>query len=332
MNFDFIEQLPKFGVLGIGVAAFLVVVVGVLYVGNIVPDKPKSLVTGLVFLIPTLLLVGIGLIIPAIRTTILSFGDKTGEKTVGWDNFVWVFTDPEILRVVGNSALWVIFTPLAATAVGLLYAVLIDRSRFEATAKTLVFLPMAISFVGASIIWKFMYTQREVGEQIGLLNQLVVWVDEWFPFLGLETQNWLGIPFWNNFFLIVVMVWIQAGFATVVLSAAIKGIPAEITEAARLDGVNAWQMFWKVTVPSIRSAIIVVLVTMSIASLKLFDIVRTMTNGEDGTSVLAYEMYSQSFPGQQTGRGAALAVVLFVLVIPIIIYQVRNMRRQREVR
>ncbi|HIW61515.1 MAG TPA: sugar ABC transporter permease [Candidatus Stackebrandtia excrementipullorum] len=327
MTFDFLDQLPKFGVLGIGLVAFLVVVMGVLYVGNIVPHRPKSLIAGMVFLIPTLILVGIGLIVPAIRTTILSFGDRTGEGFVGLANYVWIFTDSDMLTVVRNSAIWVVLTPLLATAVGLVYATIIDRSKFEKLAKTLVFLPMAISFVGAAIIWKFVYDYKQIGNQIGLLNQIMVWV-----FGEGATQHWLAMPFWNNLFLIAVMVWIQAGFATVVLSAAIKGVPSEIIEAARLDGVNAWQMFWKVTVPSIRPAIVVVIVTMSIAALKLFDIVRTMTGGADGTSVLAYEMYAQSFPGQQTGRGAALAVVLFALVIPIIIYQVRNLRQRKEVR
>lgn len=326
MTFNFLDQVPKFAVLGIGLVAFLLVVVGVLYVGNLVPHREKSAIAGWVFLVPTLILVAIGLIVPAIRTTILSFGDDRGEGFVGLDNYIWMFTNSEILGVVRNSAIWVILVPLLATAVGLLYAVLIDRSRFEALAKTLVFLPMAISFVGAAIIWKFVYDYKQIGDQIGLLNQIMVWI-----FGEGATQHWLALPFWNNLFLIAVMVWIQAGFATVVLSAAIKGVPAEIVEAARLDGVNAWQMFWKVTVPSIRPAIVVVMVTMSIAALKLFDIVRTMTGGQDGTSVLAYEMYSQSFPSQQTGRGAALAVVLFILVVPIIVYQVRNMRQRREV-
>ena len=327
MTFDFLDQLPKFGVLGIGLVAFVVVVLAVLYIGNIVPHKPKSLTAGTVFLIPTLVLVGIGLVVPAVRTTILSFKDRTGDGNVGFDNYVWIFTDPEMLEVVRNSAIWVILTPLLATAVGLVYATIIDRSPFEKLAKTLVFLPMAISFVGAAIIWKFVYDYKQIGDQIGLLNGILM------SLFGEEAgQAWLEIPFWNNLFLIVVMVWIQAGFATVVLSAAIKGVPAEIIEAAKLDGVNAWQMFWKVTVPSIRPAIVVVIVTMSIAALKLFDIVRTMTGGHDGTSVLAYEMYAQSFPGQQTGRGAALAVVLFFLVIPIVIYQVRNLRQRKEVR
>ncbi|GAA4900248.1 carbohydrate ABC transporter membrane protein 1, CUT1 family (TC 3.A.1.1.-) [Stackebrandtia albiflava] len=327
MTFDFLDQIPKFVVLGVGVLAFLLVVLGVLYVGNIVPHRPKSLTAGLVFLIPTLVLVSIGLVVPAIRTTVLSLGDSRGEGFVGLDNYVWIFTDPQILGVVRNSALWVVLVPLVATAVGLVYAVIIDQTRLEKLAKTLVFLPMAISFVGAAIIWKFVYDYKQIGDQIGLLNQFMVWL-----FGEGATQHWLTMPFWNNLFLIAVMVWIQAGFATVVLSAAIKGVPSEIIEAARLDGVNAWQMFWKVTVPSIRPAIIVVLVTMSIASLKLFDIVRTMTGGRNGTSVLAYEMYAQSFPGQQTGRGAALAVVLFLLVIPIVVYQVRNLRQRKEVR
>ncbi|HIV57268.1 MAG TPA: sugar ABC transporter permease [Candidatus Stackebrandtia faecavium] len=327
MTFDFMDQLPKFGVLGLGLIAFVLVVLAVLYVGNLVPDKEKSPIAGAVFLVPTLLMVGIGLVVPAIRTTILSFTDATGEEFVGLANYIWMFTEPEMLKVVGNSVLWVVLTPLLATLVGLVYAVIIDKSRFEALAKTLVFLPMAISFVGAAIIWKFVYDYKQIGDQIGLLNQIMVWL-----FGENATQHWLALPFWNNLFLIAVMVWIQAGFATVVLSAAIKAVPSEVVEAAKLDGANPWQMFWRVTVPSIRPALILVVVTVSIAALKLFDIVRTMTGGRDGTSVLAYEMFAQSFPAQQTGRGAALAVVLFVLVIPIVIYQVRNMRQRREVR
>ena len=327
MTFDFMDQLPKFGVLGLGLITFVLVVLAVLYVGNLVPDKEKSPIAGAVFLVPTLLMVGIGLVVPAIRTTILSFTDATGEEFVGLANYIWMFTEPEMLKVVGNSVLWVVLTPLLATLVGLVYAVIIDKSRFEALAKTLVFLPMAISFVGAAIIWKFVYDYKQIGDQIGLLNQIMVWL-----FGENATQHWLALPFWNNLFLIAVMVWIQAGFATVVLSAAIKAVPSEVVEAAKLDGANPWQMFWRVTVPSIRPALILVVVTVSIAALKLFDIVRTMTGGRDGTSVLAYEMFAQSFPAQQTGRGAALAVVLFVLVIPIVIYQVRNMRQRREVR
>ncbi|CAM3211724.1 carbohydrate ABC transporter permease [Stackebrandtia soli] len=324
MTFDFVDELPKLGVLGVGLIAFVLVVLGLLALANLAPNRERGGATASVFLIPALILLGIGLIVPAVRTTILSFFDKTTEVFVGLDNYIWVFTDPEILLVVRNTVVWVVLTPLLATAIGLVYAVLIDKTRFEALAKTLVFLPMAISFVGASIIWRFVYDYKEVGDQIGLLNQIMVW-------LGFTPQPWLTETPWNNVFLIVVMVWIQAGFATVVLSAAIKGIPAEIIEAARLDGVNAWQMFWRITVPSIRAAVIVVIVTMSIAALKLFDIVRTMTGGQNETSVLANEMYFQAFVGDQDGRGAALAVVLFLLVVPIIAYQVHNIRKRREI-
>mgnify|MGYP000850597464 FL=1 len=187
-------------------------------------------------------------------------------------------------------------------------------------------LPMAISFVGASIIWKFVYAYRPEGsDQIGLLNQ--VWVS-----LGGQPQQWLLNAPANTVFLIIVMVWIQAGFAMVVLSAAIKGIPTEIVEAACIDGVNPWQMFWRITLPSIRPAVIVVYVTISIGVLKVFDIVRTMTGGNYDTSVVANELYTQAFRAGQPGRGSALAVVLFVLVIPIVVFQVRQLRKQREVR
>jgi alpha-glucoside transport system permease protein len=220
----------------------------------------------------------------------------------------------------------VLVAPLLSTGIGLLYAVLVDKARFERLAKSLIFMPMAISFVGAGIIWKFVYADRPPGqEQIGLLNQFVVW-------FGGEPRQWLVDPPLNTLFLIAVMVWIQAGFAMVVLSAAIKAIPGEIVEAARMDGVNAWQMFWRITLPSIRSALTVVLVTISIATLKIFDIVRTMTNGNFDTSVIANEMYNNAFRYGEAGRGSALAVFLFVLVVPIVIYQVRAMRQQRQVR
>ncbi|WP_344749991.1 sugar ABC transporter permease, partial [Streptosporangium vulgare] len=195
-----------------------------------------------------------------------------------------------------------------------------DRTRFESLAKSLVFLPMAISFVGAGIIWRFVYAYRsEEQDQIGLLNQITV-------AFGGEPRQWLQDAPLNTLFLIVVMVWIQAGFATVVLSAAIKGIPAEIVEAAKLDGATPLQMFFRVTLPSIRPAVIVVLVTQSIGTLKLFDIVRTMTGGQFDTSVIANEMYNQAFRYGETGKGAALAVFLFVLVTPIVIYQIRQRR------
>jgi alpha-glucoside transport system permease protein len=286
--------------------------------------KRREGLFGLFFLLPAVLLLTIGLVVPAVRTVLLSFMDGRRENWVGLDNYSWMFAQDEILRVLTNTLIWVFLVPLLATAIGLIYAVLVDRARLESLAKALVFMPTAISFVGAGIIWKFVYAYRSgEQEQIGLLNQLLVMA-------GGEPQQWLQNPPLNTFFLIIIMVWIQAGFAMVVLSAAIKAIPTDVVEAARLDGVSSWQMFWRITMPSIRPALIVVVVTISIATLKLFDIVRTATNGNYDTNVIATEMYNQAFRYGQTGQGSALAVFLFVLVIPIVIYQVRNLRKQRE--
>jgi alpha-glucoside transport system permease protein len=367
MDFDFAGEGPKILQLLYGLIAFVIVVGGLLLLLDVVPNwlarrrekreararakaevaaraaaeagvpakepvKVKALRKrkaregwyALGFLLPALLLLAIGLVIPAIRTTLLSF--KNGDETqwVGLRNYSWIFAQDEIFDVVVNTFIWVVTVPTVATSVGLIYAVLVDRARFEGVAKSLIFMPMAISFVGAGIIWRFVYAYRAEGEeQIGLLNQ--VWVA-----LGGEPKQWLLNAPTNTFLLIVVMVWIQAGFAMVVLSAAIKAIPTDIVEAARLDGVNAWQMFSRVTLPSIRPALIVVLVTISISTLKVFDIVRTMTNGNFNTNVIANEMYNQAFRYGENGQGSALAVFLFILVIPVVIYQVRILRKHQE--
>ncbi|UJP40775.1 carbohydrate ABC transporter permease [Cellulomonas palmilytica] len=279
------------------------------------------------FIGPTMLLITVGLVYPALRTLWRSFYDAAGTSFVGLGNYTDIFTSGDQLVVLRNTVLWVLVTPFVATAVGLVYAILVDGARGEAAAKALIFLPMAISFVGASIIWRFMYEYRFYDpdvennpNQIGLINQVIVW-------LGGSPQNFLLNSPWNNFFLIVVMIWIQAGFAMTILSAAIKAIPTEIVEAARLDGVSTFEMFRFVTVPSIRPTLIVVLTTIAIGCLKVFDIVRTMTAGQFGTSVVANEFYTQSFSAGNQGLGAALAVLLFVLVVPIIVYNVRQLRK-----
>jgi alpha-glucoside transport system permease protein len=268
-----------------------------------------------------------GLIYPAILTIITSFQNVSGDF-VALDNYATVFTTPNFRTVLFNTALWVVLVPLFATGFGLMYAVLVDRAFGEKFAKTLVFLPMAISMVGASIIWKFVYEFRpdQPGvNQIGLLNQLMVLV-------GLEPQQWLLGPPINNLFLIAVMVWIQAGFAMTILSAAIKSIPDDIIEAARMDGVQGFPMFRYVTLPSVRPAVVVVITTIAMATLKVFDIVRTMTGGQFDTSIVANEFYSQSFSFGRPDIGAALAVLLFILVIPIILYNIRQMRLSEEQR
>jgi len=319
---DLIEKIVQ---VGLGLAVFAAVIGLILFLADKAPKRAKDVVQLVVFLAPAIILLAVGLIYPAIRTSILAFSNKAGDL-IGLDNFVWIFTQPDAVRVVINTLIWVVCVPLISTIVGLSYAIFIDRSRGEKFFKALVFMPMAISFVGAGIIWRFLYDYRPAErEQIGLLNQIVIW-------LGGEPVKWLQTEPVNTFLLIIVMIWIQTGFAMVILSAAIKGIPTEQVEAAQLDGTNAWQRFTNVTLPGIRSSIVVVVTTISIATLKVFDIVRTMTAGNFDTSVIANEMYTQAFRANEPGRGAALALVLFVLVLPIVIYNVRVLRKQKEIR
>jgi alpha-glucoside transport system permease protein len=319
------DLIGKIFVVVLGIAIFIAIIGLILFLVDRAPKRGRDYWQLAGFLLPTVLLLGFGLIYPAIRTTTLAFANSAGEF-IGLDNFVWAFTQPAGLISIRNSIIWVILVPLLATAIGLAYAVFIDKARGERVYKSLVFMPMAISFVGAGVIWRFVYEYRgPAQEQIGLLNAIVTG-------LGGEPVRWLQEPPMNTFFLIVVMIWIQTGFAMVVLSAAIKGVPTEQIEAAELDGTNAWQRFTNVTIPSIRGSLVVVVTTISIATLKVFDIVRTMTAGNYETSVVANEMYTQAFRANEAGRGAALALILFFMVMPIVIYNVNILRKQREIR
>jgi len=320
------ETQPKLLMLMYGVIAFFAVVGVLLLVVDRAPKRGREKVQLVAFLGPAVVLLLIGLLIPAIRTFVLSFKGPGSVDWVGFANYSWMFSSSESRRILLNTAAWVLIVPTLATAIGMLYAIVIDKARGEAFAKALVFMPMAISLVGASIIWRFVYTARPAEqEQIGLANQLLV-------MLGGSPYRFLQDPPWNTFFLIVILIWIQAGFAMVILSAAIKAVSADVIEAARLDGVNAWQMFRNVTLPSIRPAVVVVMVTISIATLKAFDIVRTTTGGQFDTGVVATALYDQAFRFGEEGKGSALAVLLFVLVLPIVVYQVSVLRSQREIR
>ncbi|CAD5991468.1 carbohydrate ABC transporter permease [Agreia sp. COWG] len=277
------------------------------------------------FMAPAALLLAIGLIYPTVATIYQSFFDKTSKTFVGLDNYFWVFTNPEGFWSVVNTLIWVLVAPVFSTVVGLAYAVFIDKAKGEKYLKSLVFMPMAISFVGAGIIWKFIYDNRQ-GEQVGLLNAIVT-------AFGGQPVSWLDAqPLINTLLLLVVFIWTQTGFAMVILSAAIKGVPTEQMEAAELDGTNAWQRFTNVTVPGIRSSLIVVLTTIAIGSLKVYDIVAVMTGGRANTTVLGFEMVNQQQRFQSYGHSAALAVVLFLFVLPLIIYNANQMRKQREIR
>jgi alpha-glucoside transport system permease protein len=311
----------KFGVMIFAVLLFVLVVGIVLFLADRLRNQKNDYVVAAAFLVPTVFLLAIGLFYPGLQTIYKSFLNSNGTEFIGFDNYSTLFTSPEQRIVLRNTVIWVLIAPFVATFIGLIYAILVDRVRAEAFAKALVFLPMAISMVGATIIWKFVYEYRQEGaEQIGLLNQVLVWIN-------LPPQQWLINPPLNTLFLIVIMIWIQAGFAMTVLSASIKAIPDEINEAAELDGVGSFQRFRFVTVPSIRPALIVVLTTISIGALKVFDIVRTATGGQFETSVVANEFYVQSFRNFNVGLGAALAVLLFILVIPIVVYNIRQLRQ-----
>jgi len=277
------------------------------------------------FLAPALIMLLVGLIYPAISTIVQSFYDKTGDNFVGMDNYVWAFTNPQGFWSIINTLIWAVFVPIFATVVGLAYAAFMERARGERLLKVLVFMPFAIAPVSISLIWKFVYDYRQ-GDQIGLLNAIVV-------AFGGQPVRWLDTwPLVNTFCLLIAFVWAQTGFAMVILSAAIKAVPVEQLEAAQLDGTTAWQRFINVTVPGIRTSIVVVLTTITIAALKLYDIVAVMTGGRSNSTVLGFEMVNQQQRFQSYGHAAALAVLIFVFVAPLIVYNVIQLRKQREVR
>lgn len=318
---------PNLITLVFGLASFAAIVVLVFILAERTSVRTQEWVKYLVFLIPAILLLLIGLIYPAIRTLILSFMDANSEEFVGMDNYVWAFTRPEIVQVLTNTAIWVIVVPIASTFIGLVIAYLTDRMKTASVVKSLIFMPMAISMVGASIIWKFVYDFEPNLKKvdIGLLSSIS-------KALGINPPNWLLENPLNTFLLIVVMIWIQTGFAMVVLSAAMKNIPDEVVEASMLDGASQLKRFVQITVPMIRSSIVVVLTTITIGTLKVFDIVRTMTGGNFSTNVIANEMYSQTFRALNYGTGSALAIILFLGVVPIIWYNIRQLRLERTER
>lgn len=242
---------------------------------------------------------------------------------VGFDNYYWMTQDPNIKSIMVNTILWILVVPIFTAALGLLLAIMLDRIKHESIPKSLLFMPMAISFVGASIIFKFVYEYNEPDEvQIGLLSTIV-------KFLGGTPSDWMLSKPLNTFLLMIIYVWTQMGFGMVILSAAIKAVPSDIVEASSLDGAAGWRLFRNITFPMIKGTFIVVLATGVVGALKVFDIVRTMTGGNFSTNVLANEMYSQVFVQFDTGKGSALAIVLFLLVTPILIYNIRSLRKER---
>ena len=285
----------------------------------------RAVIRPWLFLGPALLLLGVYLVYPVVATVILSFYGRSGDVFVGLANYRWAISDAGFRQSIFNNFLWLLVVPVACTFLGLVIAVLTDRIWWGNIAKSLVFMPMAISFVGASVIWKFIYEYRGAGEtQIGLLNAIVT-------FFGGDPQVWIALPFWNNFFLMAILIWIQTGFAMVILSAALRGIPEETIEAAVIDGASGWQIFWKIMVPQIWSTIAVVWTTITILVLKVFDIVLTMTNGQWDTMVLANLMFDWMFRGGgDSGRSAVIALVIMAAVTPIMVWNIRQANRESE--
>lgn len=387
--------------------------VGYFWASNIILDKvifpargPQAgrnisranMVRPWLFLFPALFALGLYLAYPVFATAWLSLNRNTGGELafVGFDNYRQMFGEAKFWESLRNNMLWLIVVPALATAFGLLAAQLTDRIRWGNLAKSLIFMPMAISFVGASVIWKLIYDTREAGQtQIGLLNALwlqfeggigstlllrvlpalmlvgfaaallwVLWgqvralsqgaglmrglralgvlVGLWLAYVALswalgaataelpygQPQFWLQIPFWNNFFLMAVLVWLQTGFAMVILSAALRGVPEDTIEAAIIDGANPFQIFFKIKVPQIMGTIVVVWTTITITVLKVFDIVRAMTGGQQETQVLANYMYDKLFVAVDWGVGSASAMIILLLVTPILVWNVWNARKE----
>jgi alpha-glucoside transport system permease protein len=316
---------------------------------NIPKIMKQGKLTPWLYLLPALVLMSFFIVYPMIRTIGLSFSNKDGTASAAttcrpdqtcwgvFENYHYAltsefdFSSPGAFWTsfwkssYGNNITWMILMTAGTVGIGLAFAVLADRVKYEALSKAIIFMPMAISFVGAGIIWKFVYDYGTQNVQIGLLNSIV-------KALGGQPVAWLSRPGINTFLLIVVGVWIWTGFCMTILAAALKSVPDEILEAARVDGATEWVTFWKITVPIIMPTILVVVTTMVINVLKLFDIVYVMTGGNFGTNVIANRMYTEMYKNFNIGRGTAVAVVLVVAIIPFIYYNVRRFLAQEAIR
>jgi alpha-glucoside transport system permease protein len=312
-------------------AVFFAIAVPVVLVGYIILIEailrrvPRRWASGLrpwLWIAPALAFLGVFLVYPTIATIIRSFMNRRGNAFVGLDNYAWFFSQNDTLIALRNNVLWVVLLPLLVVGLGMLVAVLVDRVRYESVTKSIVFLPLAISFVAAAVIWRFMY---ELDPNVGTLNAIVT-------ALGGQPVAWLlGQP-WNNLFLIIVGVWLLTGFAMVILSAGLKGISTELLEAARVDGANELQVFRKIVLPLLAPTIAVVATTIIIYALKTFDVVYTMTNGNFDTNVIANLMYQVLFVGGQPGRAAAIAVLLFAAIVPVMWFNIQRFREQEAIR
>ncbi|MBN9886534.1 carbohydrate ABC transporter permease [Salipiger abyssi] len=305
--------------------------IGYFYASNILLDRvifpPKTddqgrnirratMVRPWLFLLPAILALGLYLVYPVVGSFLRSLYNRSGNEFVGFGNYVQMFAEHGFRVALFNNFLWVVFVPAGATFFGLLVAQLTDRLKWGNIAKSLIFMPMAISFVGASLIWKFVYA---ADPDIGIINAIR-------DYFGAAPVDPMQIPFWNNFFIMFIMVWMQTGFAMVILSAALRGIPEETIEAAIIDGANPFQIFFRIKVPQIAGTIVVVWTTITFLTLKVFDIVYTMTGGNFDTEILPSYMMDYMF--RDDGRATAVAFVIMVIVTPVMIWNIRQARRE----
>jgi alpha-glucoside transport system permease protein len=323
--------LNVFLAIAIGSGGVIALFIGLNYTVERLPYKWRSRLLPWVFVGPALLVLGLILVIPTLITIFYSFYGPATETFVGLKNYIFAFTNQDMQVALINNVLWIVLVTGVSVSVGLILAVLMDRVSYEPIAKSVIFTPMAISFVGASVIWRFVYAYRPEGDnQIGLLNAIVTSLG--FDPVGwlVERVNLLGANVLGTTALLVIMIWLQTGFCMVLLSAAVKGIPKDMIEAARIDGANEFQIFWRITIPTISSTMTVVATTVIVLVLKLFDIVWVMTNGNFGTEVVASRMIKEMFKFNNYGRGSAIATILLIAVVPIIIYNIHRFRKQEE--
>jgi alpha-glucoside transport system permease protein len=323
------EEAPKLLIMAVALVVGVLGVWALYWIANTwlesLPSyRLREALVPALFVGPAVILLSVYLVYPAINTLVISFFDRRSENFVGVDNYAKLLANPEMHVAFRNNVLWLVVVTAFSLALGLVIAVMVDRIRLEALAKSAIFLPVAISAVGATVIWRFVYAFQPAGRpQIGILNALVV-------ALGGDPVGWYLRPPWNNLALMVIMIWLQTGFCMVVFSAAIKNVPPDLLEAARIDGANEFQLFFRVTIPYIRGTIITVGTTVLIAVLKVFDIVYVMTRGNYDTQVIANRMYLEMYRFGNFGNGSALAVILFVAVIPAMVINIRNLRQHRR--
>ncbi len=292
---------------------------------KIISHRYENSIRSIIFIAPAFLVLFTFILFPVFETIRLSFYDKFGREFIGLDNYLWAIKDTEFRRSILNNLGWLLIVPTLSTFFGLVIANLTDRIWWGTIAKSIIFMPMAISFVGAGVIWKFIYDYRGVDDQqIGLLNAIVV-------SFGLEPQAWLTIPIWNNLFLMAIMIWIQTGLALVIFSAALRGIPKETLEAARIDGASEFRIFWSIIIPFLEQTILVIWTIITILVLKVFDIIYAMTNGQWQTEVLANLMYDWMFRGGgDSGRGSVLAFCIMIGVVPILAWNLYRHRNEQS--